>query len=167
MHQISVEGSAEICRVGARQHWHAAGRTMQATLHVWLSTLMGDEGRALVARTSSRMARCLACMPLCRWHACLVVVLCVCSHQLALYRCFLGWGVRQRELSVERPRKLAEPREKPGGIGALGMVSCTSHRVQLVASSLTVPIHVYFAAGDVEKQQMTCMGLVKVSLACL
>ena len=59
------------------------------------------------------------------------------GHLLALGRCLLGWGIRQRELKVDGARTLAEPPEKPGGNGALGMASCTSHRVQLVTHSLT------------------------------
>ena len=128
MHLVSVEGSAE---KRAPQHWDESGHSPMQPL-----------SQELPRRWHAVWPVCW----LCRRRACLVVVLCVCKqasalaspgHVLAFERCFLGWGVHQRELQVERARTLAEPPEKPGGIGALGMASCTSHRVQLVARSLT------------------------------
>ena len=80
----------------------------EATLRVWLGTLMGDCRGKSPCRQNFREDGTLCC-PYASFvgRACLGVVLCVCKQTLMLNRAiywpwsvFLGWGVRQRELQL-------------------------------------------------------------------
>ena len=103
---------------------------MDGALPLSLIRLMGDcRGK------TARMAHCLAHVPALKQALVLNRVICRLWNDV-LWR----WGVLLRELQAEGARTLAEPHEKPGGTGTLGMASAMSHRVQksrLLTHSLT------------------------------